>query len=59
MNICFLCDLHLGYNKNTVQYEAFDTHAPTFPANVLIWSFMPATSLPTVIFLPPNALSKK
>ena len=24
MNICFLCDLHLGYNKNTVQYEAFD-----------------------------------
>ena len=24
MNICFICDLHLGYNKNTVQYEAFD-----------------------------------
>ena len=24
MKICFLCDLHLGYNKTAVQYEAFD-----------------------------------
>lgn len=24
MRICFLSDLHLGYNKNAVQYEAFD-----------------------------------
>lgn len=24
MKICFMCDLHLSYNKNTVQYDAFD-----------------------------------
>lgn len=24
MKICFLSDLHLGYNKNAIQYEAFD-----------------------------------
>ena len=24
MLICFMCDLHLSYNKRTVQYDALD-----------------------------------